>query len=130
MYRTIHFKHDRAGDWQTAADGGDEVAPESRELPDAVAQIVAQSVSSVSAVEQHEYYGWAFDAKVNDCSFYTVFNIVPEECWITAQLRWYWLKSLLGKKPKETFDQYCGIVEDALRKTQGVSEMAWQEYRK
>ena len=130
MYRTIHFKHEHAGDWQTSAEGGDAVAPESRELPDAVAQIVAQSVSSVSPVEQHEYYGWAFDARLDRCAFYTVFNIVPEECWVTTQLRWYWLKSLLGKKPKATFDRYCGILEDALRKTPGVSETAWQECRK
>jgi len=127
MYRTIHFKHDHPGEWRTAEDGGDEVAPESRELPDAVAQTVARSVPSVGPVYQYEFYGWAFDARLDNCSFYSVFNIVQHECWLTAVLRWYWLKWLLGKRPRKTFDKYCGILEDALRKTSGVSEMVWDE---
>jgi len=129
VYRTVTFNHGCPGEWRTSEDGVEVVASESRELPEAVARSVAHRVAFIGSVVQHSYYGWAFDAKLDGCAFYTVFNIAPEECWLTVCLRWYWLKRLFGKKPRATFDRYCGIVGDALQAIPTVSDIAWEEYR-
>ncbi len=129
MYRTVTFKHECPGEWHTSAEGGEEVAPESRQLPEEVARFVEPSVSFIGPVVQHSYYGWAFEVKVGECIFFTVFNIIPDECYLTVSLSWYFLKRLLRKRPMEAFESYCGILEDALRAIPSVSDISWQEYR-
>ena len=128
MYRTVIFNSAFPNEWKF-----DEydipTAPGARELAELIASKLRLHVRSVSAVDQHEYYGWAFAATTEYATFYNVLNPV-DECYLTVSMDWYATKALLLQRPREKFDRYCEALTDALGEIAEVSNIQWEDYRR
>jgi hypothetical protein len=129
MYRTAEFNSTFSNEWVFDGDGNP-LAPGARDLAEAIASNLRGRVSSVTAIEQHEYYGWGFAAIFDGSTFYNVLNPVDVDCYLTVSMNWYGLKSLLLRRPRASFDRYCAALRGALNDIPQVSVVKWQAFRR
>jgi hypothetical protein len=87
-------------------------------------------VNVITPVEQHSYYGWAFDVRFGGCRFVNVINPAGDVCYLTVKLCSYWLRALLLQRPQQRFDEYGAVLNEALLAIPQVSGVEWQEYRR
>ena len=127
MYRTVAFKSTFPNEW-TFNENECPVAPGARELAEVIVSSLRSRLSSVTSVEQHEYYGWGFATVLDRSRFYNVLNPVDDDCYLTVSMDWYSLKSLLLMRPHVSFDQYCSIISETLQKIPEVSDVKWEPY--
>jgi hypothetical protein len=125
--RAVEFKSTFPNEW-TFNESGSPVAPGARELAEVIVSGLRSRPSSITPVEQHEYYGWAFATVFDRSRFYNVLNPVDADCCLTVSMDWYILKSLLLMRPRDSFDQYCGIISETLQQIPEVSEVKWEPY--
>src|SRR5688500_776577 len=97
MYRTVAFKFTSPDEW-TFDQNNSPTAPGARDLAEAIVANLRPHVTTVSEIEQHEFYGWRFQATLDHSTFCNVLNPV-EECYLTVSMNWYELKWLLLKRP-------------------------------
>ena len=128
MYRTVEFKS-VFPDYTRFDDSGEPIVPGGRALTDAIVSRLCDVVISVSDVDQHEYYGWGFAASNVGGGFYNVVNPAGEKCYLTVSMDWYFLKLLLFRRPKNTFEAYCWVLTDVLRSIHEISNISWQDCR-
>jgi hypothetical protein len=128
MFRTVVFHHTFENEWRFD-DHNTAVAPGARDLAEGVARELGKSVNVITPVEQHSYYGWAFEVKFAGCRFVNVLNPADEECYLTVQLCWYWLHAFLRRRPRPRFEAYCLILEQALVAIPQISGVVWENYR-
>jgi hypothetical protein len=127
MYRTAAFT-------STLEDGpvfedDEQVAPGGRALTQAIVDRLRGTMTSVSDVDQHEYYGWSFSTETGDASYYNVLCPAGDECYLTVSMDWYVFKLLLLRRPKASFEHYCMAVKSVVESISGVSGVVWQDYR-
>jgi len=128
VYRTLEFKSEYPDEWQFDQEDNP-IGPGSRELADEIAARLAEYASVISSVEQHSYYGWGFETRYENCTFYQVLNPADGDCYFTIQCLGYWLRKLLFKKPRQTFGRYCDVVDQALRRIPQISDLKWGDFR-
>ena len=73
-------------------------------------------------------YGWAFDAQFGTCSFFNVLS-AADECCLTVELSWYWIRKLLRRRPQSAFEGYCDALMATLAEIPEVSNLFWEEPR-
>ena len=127
MYRTVTFDTTFPNEWEFD-ETNSPVAPGARELAEALVNVLRGRASSITPIEQHEYYGWRFDVVVAKSTFFNVLN-PADRCYLTVSMRWYWLKSIFGRQPRLSFERYCNLITDALREIPEVSAIEWEPYR-
>lgn len=123
MYRKVRFRSTIPAPW-----GDGDVLPESSKGTERVAQALAPRVSHVSAVEQHNFYGWGFWSKFEGCTFDNVINPVDDDCFMTISMPAYLVRQLTFRRPRRTFDSYCQALDEALRTITEVSAIEWRDY--
>jgi hypothetical protein len=127
MYRTATFKHDPPIEWEH--DEADElVEPGGRSLTEAIVTSLTTAAGPTSPVERHEDYGWSFSCRFDNHAFHQVVNAAGSEVSFTIQMDWYWLKTILLRRPRVSFERYCRQVGVALASIGGVSDVRWGEY--
>jgi hypothetical protein len=129
MYRTVQFESTFANEWRFDANEFP-VAPGARDLAEAIVGELGKRVSGISAVEQHSFYGWAFEARYAGCRFINVVNPAEPVCYLTIHLCWYWLRAVLLQRPRRVYDEYCVVVSEALAAIPQVSGVRWEGYRR
>jgi hypothetical protein len=129
MLRAVEFRSGFANDWQFDADGNP-VAPGARELADAIAGELEKHADVVVPVEQHSYYGWAFETRFAGCRFINVLNPGDKRCYFTVELCWCWVRALLLQRPRHRFDAYCAVLEKSLAAIPRVSDVVWESLRR
>jgi hypothetical protein len=128
MYRTVEFKHTFPDEW-VFDENENPIAPGARELANAVVSGLSARISNVSRVQQHSFYGWGFDVEFEGSTFYNVVNPADEKCYLTVQMLGYWLKWLLRKRPRDSFERYSTVLTEVLRDIPALSGINWQQYR-
>jgi len=128
MYRSVNFKSEYPDEWGFDAQKNP-IAPGSRELADKIFEILSKQVTATTPIRQHSFYGWAFGARFNDSTFYNVLNPAGGECYLTISSDRYWIRTLLLKRPKKCFENYCELVNEVLQQVPKVSEIVWQDYK-
>ena len=126
MYRTAHFRYAYPCEWEFD-ERGDPVTPGGRTLAEQIAQSLGPKNACASEVRQHEYYGWGFHSRLDGSAFYHVVNASDPDVYLTIDMQWYLVKSLLLRKPRAVFDRYCEIVSAALASTHGVNDVVWEQ---
>lgn len=129
MYCTVQFNSTFPNEWVFDANDNP-AAPGARDLAEEIAAKLRGRASSVTAVDQHEYYGWGFEAVFEGSTFYNVLNPVDADCYLTVSMNWYALKALLLKRPRASFDRYRAVLSDVLNSISQVSGIQWQAYRR
>lgn len=125
MFRVVEFQSTFANEWRFDAHDNP-IMPGARELADAIVRELGKRVNVITPVEQHSYYGWAFDVKFKGCRFVNVLNPADTVCYLTVRLCWHWLRAFLLQRPRRRFDEYCVILGEALAEIPQVSGVAWQ----
>jgi hypothetical protein len=126
--RSIEFHYDFPEDWEFD-EHENPIAPGNRGLAEAITLALGRRVTSTTPIELHEYYGWGFWSFFDGCSLYNVLNPIVEGCYLTVSFDSYWLRALMFKRPRTTFDDYCAILGEVLGGLPGVSRPVWQGYR-
>ena len=129
MYRTVEFRSSLVVDEPQFDEDDNPISPGSRELAELIANRMKSRVRLISSVDQHEYYGWGFEAATDKATFYNVLNPAGEENYFTVSMDWYLIKLMLLRRPIESFEAYCALLTDTLEGIPGLSDFHWQDYR-
>jgi hypothetical protein len=119
MFKTIEFTSFWPADGEFD-ESGEPTIPDGRALAEAFVGQLASGRVQVGPVWDHSYYGWAFRAWHQQCSFYSVFNIVAEEGHLTMGSEAWILRWLQFRKPSRAFDSFFSVALATLGGLDGV----------
>jgi hypothetical protein len=124
VYRTAKFRYQGNVEWRHDQDDH-VVEPGGKSLADAIVAVMREGGVHVSDVEQHEDFGWAFEAKADGGAFYQVLNAPSaDEVYLTVQA-----DVCRGGTPSNALEPYCGRLRAAIEAVPGVAEVEWEAWR-
>jgi len=124
MHRTAHFKTANPEAW-TFDESENPKVPGGEALAQKLCSAVAQAARSVSAVSQHSYYGWRFEAVFEAVTVECVLNAAGDECHLTIALDSILPSWLLPRRIRRGFATCESVFDGLLRQLPEISGITW-----
>ena len=124
MRRTVHFKTANPEEWSFDGKENPDI-PGGEALAQKLRAGAARVAQSVSAVSQHSYYGWRFEAAFEDVTVECVLNAVAEECHFTIEVASMLPSWLLPRRVRLAFAECKGVFDAVLRQLPEIAMVTW-----
>jgi len=127
MHRTVEFNA-RYSDEPEFDESGELVRPCGEDLTAGIADGLRRAGTSASDVDIHENYGWSFSSSTEHASFNNVVCPAGEECCLTVSMDSYFIKLVLMRRPRDSFERYCAELTRVLERMPEVADIKWHDY--
>jgi hypothetical protein len=123
MHRTAHFKTAEPEAWTFDANGEVQV-PGGRQLAEKLRDGIAAPARTVSAVEQHSYYGWRFEVALDGVSLACVLN-AADDCSFTVEIASLLPAFLLSRRHRQALAECERAFDGLLRGWPEITDVSW-----
>jgi hypothetical protein len=105
-------------------DGGDITRPGGHAIAEHIQSGLRKRGLNVTNVEQHEFYGWAFDIVGNQNTVWCMLQFA--EPWLlVAEVPSTWWERLKGRKPDAEHAEVCRAIHECLVSGGRASSVRW-----